>query len=83
VHVFTIYFITNPPQERVINESAAVISSVFKENVNEVELDVINFHRDLSLKTRANNIDFWNLLMSAQYPILKQVDCMICVWLLR
>jgi len=73
------FFITNPPQERVINESAAVISSVFKENVNKVELDVINFHTDLSLKTRANNVDFWNMLMSAQYPILKQADCMICV----
>jgi len=79
VHVFTFSFITNPPQERVINESAAIISSVFKENVNKVELDVTNFHTDLSLKTRANNIDFWNLLLSAQYHILKQVDCMICV----
>jgi len=79
VHVFTFSFISNPPQERVRNESAAIISSVFKENVNKVELDVINFHTDLSLKTRANNIDFWNLLLSAQYLILKQVDCMICV----
>ena len=50
MHFFTICFITNPPQERVINESAAVISSLFKENVNKVELDVINFHTDLSLK---------------------------------
>ena len=79
MHVFTFSFISNPPQERVRNESAAIISSVFKENVNKVELDVINFHTDLSLKTRANNIDFWNLLLSAQYLILKQVDCMICV----
>lgn len=79
MHVFTVSFITNPPQERVINERAAIISAVFKENMNKVELDVINFHTDLSLKTRANNIDFWNLLMSAQYPILKQVDCMIGV----
>jgi hypothetical protein len=79
VHVFTVSFIANPPQESVIKESAAIIYAVFKENVNKVELDVINFHTDLSLKTRANNTDFWNLLMSAQYPILKQVDCMIGV----
>lgn len=79
MHAFTVSFITNPPQERVINESAAINFAVFKENVNKVELDVINFHTDLSLKTRSNNIDFWNFLMSAQYPILKQVDCMIGV----
>ena len=66
VHVFTLSFITNPPQERVINEIAAIVSSVYKENVNKVELDVINLHTDLSLKTRENNIDFWNLVMSAQ-----------------
>jgi len=71
VHFFTVSFITNPPQERVINESTAIISAVFKENMNKVELDVINFHTDLLLKTRANNIDFWNLLMSEQYSILK------------
>lgn len=66
MHVFTVSFITNPPQEMVISESAATISSVFKEIVNRVELDVINLHTDLSLKTRENNIDFWNLLISAQ-----------------
>jgi len=49
----------------VINESAAIISSVFKEIVNKVEHDVINLHIDL-LKTRENNIDFWNLLVSTQ-----------------
>jgi hypothetical protein len=70
---------TNPPQEMVINESAAIISSMIKEIVNKVELDVINLHTDLSLKTRENDIDFWNLLTSAQWLILEQVDCMICV----
>jgi len=71
MHVFTVSFITNPPQERLINESAAIISSVFQDNVNKVKLDVINLHTDLSLKTRTNDIDFWNLLMSCTEAYFK------------
>jgi hypothetical protein len=47
-----------------------LISSLFKENVNELELE-INLQTDLSLKTRVNDTDFWNLVPSAQCPILK------------
>jgi len=50
-----------------------LISSLFKENVNELELE-INLQTDLSLKTRVNDTDFWNLVPSAQCPILELVS---------
>ena len=46
--------ITNPLQERDRSDSAAIISSMFKENLS--------------------NTNFWNLVPSAQYPILKQMS---------
>jgi len=39
---FTVSFITNPFQERDIKERAELISSVFKENVSELEIGIIN-----------------------------------------
>jgi hypothetical protein len=39
---FTVSFITNPFQEKDINESDELIFSVFKENVSEIELEIIN-----------------------------------------
>jgi hypothetical protein len=61
----TVSFIANPFQERVVRESAELISSVFKENVRELELLIINFKTDLSLKTRVNDKYFWNSVSSA------------------
>jgi hypothetical protein len=55
---FTVSFITNQFQERDISESAELISSVFKENVSDLELEIINLQTDLSLKTRVNDTDF-------------------------
>jgi hypothetical protein len=68
---FTVSFITYPFQERDVSESAELISSVFKENISELELDIINLQTDLSLKTRVNDTNIWNLVPSAQCPILK------------
>jgi hypothetical protein len=48
---FTVSFITNLFQGRDVSESTELISSVFKENVSELELDIINVQTDLSLKT--------------------------------
>jgi hypothetical protein len=48
-----------------------LISSVFKENISELELDIINLLTGLSLKTRVNDTNIWNLVPSAQCPILK------------
>jgi hypothetical protein len=38
MHIFTVSFITIPLEEKDINESAANISSLFKENVSKLEL---------------------------------------------
>jgi hypothetical protein len=46
----TVTLITNPFQERDVGESAELISSVFKENVSELKLEIINLQTDLSLK---------------------------------
>jgi hypothetical protein len=69
---FIVSFITNPFQERDISESAELIYSVFKENVSELE--IFNLQTDLLLKTKVNDTNFWNLVPSAQCPILKQVS---------
>jgi hypothetical protein len=71
---FTVSFITNPFQERDISDSIELISSVFKENVSELEPEIIDLQTDLSLKTRVDVTDFWNLVPSAQCPILKRVS---------
>jgi hypothetical protein len=71
---FTVSFIINLFQERDISERAELISSVFKENLSELELEIINLQTDLSLKTIMNDTNFWNLVPSAQYPILKRVS---------
>jgi hypothetical protein len=47
---------------------------VFKENVSKLELEIFNFQKDLSLKTGVNDTNFWNVVLSAQYPILKRVS---------
>jgi hypothetical protein len=44
---FTLSFITNPYQERDVSEIAELISSVFKENVRELELEIINLQTEL------------------------------------
>jgi hypothetical protein len=46
---------------------------VLKENVSQAELKTTNLSTDL-LKTRVNNTDFMNVLLSEQYPILKQLS---------
>jgi hypothetical protein len=51
---FTVSFITNPFQERDVSKSAELISSVFRENLSELELEMINLQTDSSLKTRLN-----------------------------
>jgi hypothetical protein len=71
---FSVSFITNLFQERDTSESAELLSSVFKENVSELEHEIINLHTGLSLKTRLNDTNFWNLVPSAQCPILKQMS---------
>jgi len=72
---FTVSFITNLFQER---ESAELIS-VFKENVSELEFEIINLQTYLSLKTRVNDTNFWTLMPSAQCPILKRVSLKVNV----
>jgi hypothetical protein len=62
VHCFFQYY---PFQERGVSECAELIYSVFEENVNELELEVINLQTDLPLKTRANDTDVWNLASCA------------------
>jgi hypothetical protein len=47
------------------SESAELISSVVKENVSEVELEIINLQTDLLLKTTMNGTNFWNLVLSS------------------
>ena len=36
-----VYFIANPLQERDVNDSAELVSSAFKENMQEIELEII------------------------------------------
>jgi hypothetical protein len=55
---FTVSFITNVFQERDISESAEFISSVFKEDVCELLLEIVNLQIDLSLKRRVNDANF-------------------------
>jgi hypothetical protein len=72
---FTLSFITIPFQERDISDSAVRISSVFKENVSELKLEIINLQTYLSLKTRMNDRHKGlNLVPSAQCPVLKRVS---------
>jgi len=37
-----VYFSANPFQERDVSDSAELVSSVFKENVQEIELEIIS-----------------------------------------
>jgi hypothetical protein len=53
---------------RVLN---VFISSVFKENVSELELHMINLQADVPLKARVNGMKYWNLVSSAQCPIMR------------
>jgi hypothetical protein len=70
---FTVSFNINPVQGRDISESIELISSLFKQNASELEHEIINLKTDVSLKTRANDTNSWNLVPSAQYPVLKRV----------
>ena len=36
-----VYFIVNPFQKRDVSDSAELVSTVFKENVQEIELEII------------------------------------------
>jgi hypothetical protein len=56
--MITVSFFTNPFQERGTSESAELISSTFKKNESEVELEISNYRRYLSLKTRENGTNF-------------------------
>lgn len=49
------------------SESAELISSVFKENVSELELEIINLQTALSLQTTVNDTDFLNFVLSAVF----------------
>jgi hypothetical protein len=64
---FTESFIANPFQEIDLIERAELISPLLKENMSELELEIINLQTDLWLKTRVNNAHFRNLVPSAQY----------------
>jgi len=48
--------------------------TVFNENVRQAELKITDLPADSSLKTRVNDTDFMNVLLSEQYPILKQLS---------
>jgi hypothetical protein len=63
---FTVSFVTNMFQERDISESAEL-----KENVSELELEIINLQTDIPLKKRVNDTNFRNLVLSVQCSILK------------
>jgi hypothetical protein len=39
--------------------------------VSEQEVEIINLHTELSLKTRVNDTNVCNLVLSTQCPILK------------
>jgi hypothetical protein len=84
---FTVSFITNPFQEGDISESAELISSVLKENVSELELEIINMQTDLSLKIKVNDTNFWNLVLSnivsySQTSVIKG-ECMFRFYLFK
>jgi hypothetical protein len=53
---------------RVLN---LFISSVFKENVSELGLHIINLQTDLPMTTRVNGTNMQNLVSSAQCPIRR------------
>jgi hypothetical protein len=55
------------------SESAELISSVFKENVSELELEIINLQTDLSLKQQWMTQTSW-ISCCLQSSILKQVS---------
>jgi hypothetical protein len=55
---FTVSFITNLFQERDISENTELTSSVFRENMSEPELEIINLQTNLSLKIRLNYTNF-------------------------
>jgi len=59
----SLHSFTNVFQERYMSESAAVTSSVFKENVT------INLQTDISLKTEVNDRNIWNFVPSIWYLI--------------
>jgi hypothetical protein len=42
--------------------------------VSELELVIFNLQRDLSLKTKVNDKNVWNLVASAECPVLKPVS---------
>jgi len=42
--------------------------------VSELVPEITNLQTDLSFKRRLNDTKFWNLVLSAQCPILKRVS---------
>jgi hypothetical protein len=56
-------FIVNPFQERDVVDSAELVSSMFKENVWEVELEIVC--KEMSKEIRINDTNFWNFVQSA------------------
>lgn len=54
---FTVSFTTDLFQQRDISERAELISSVFKGNVSDLELDILMCKTHLSLKTTVNHKD--------------------------
>jgi hypothetical protein len=71
---FTESFTIKPFQRDWYNESDELVSSVSKDNVSELELEVINLERDLSMERRVNKAHFWNLLPSAACPPPKRMS---------
>jgi hypothetical protein len=43
------------------SESAELTSSVLKENVSELKLEITAFQTDLSVKKKVSDTNFWNL----------------------
>jgi hypothetical protein len=50
---FTVSFTTNPFQQRDISASVELISSVFKGNVSELELDLINVQNTIITENKS------------------------------
>jgi hypothetical protein len=68
-HIKVVYFIANPFQERDVNDNDELVSSAFKENVQEIELEIIC--KEIYQTKLEGMTDFLNLVQSAQSHILK------------
>jgi hypothetical protein len=83
---FTVSFIINPFQEGDISENAELTCSVFKEKVSELEIDITNWQREISMKTRVNDelLEFSVVCTVHCYKMgVIKGECMFRFYLLR